>query len=311
MGSLLLRRAPPAGHRGSPFRRPCRARTRRRGCDRAHRRCGRSPRGGGGAPGGLPGPAVRGTAAAAQRTGRLPRLRRRPRDRASAPPAPRRPGLSRRRPDAHRSALRLRPLAPAGGGGGQRARGRAGAGTRSDLGRGDRTCLRCRLPSPGPARRGAVPDRGGARPRCARVGRRAHAGDPDHVLGRLRRRGGGGQGAHPGRGHLPGRPVATLRSRPRRRAVRPLPGAAPGQSEPLPLFPAKRRLHGHRGVARAHGATARRHGGVAPDRRYSSPGGERAGGPAARRRAGRAPQGAGRARHARGPGLRTTTSAAS
>ena len=43
----------------------------------------------------------------------------------------------------------------------------------------------------------------------------------------------GGPRAHPGRRHLPGRAVAAVRLRPRRRPLRPVPGAAPGQPEPV------------------------------------------------------------------------------
>ena len=42
-----------------------------------------------------------------------------------------------------------------------------------------------------------------------------------------------GHGAHPRRRHLPGRAGAALRPRPRRRPVRRLPGAAPGEPEPV------------------------------------------------------------------------------
>ncbi len=77
----------------------------------------------------------------------------------------------------------------------------------------------------------------------------------------LYRRGGrGGQGAHPRRRHLPGRAGAAVRPRARRRPVRRLPGAAPGQPEPVHVLRAPARADAGRLVARADGAAARRAG---------------------------------------------------
>ena len=69
----------------------------------------------------------------------------------------------------------------------------------------------------------------------------------------------GRQGAHPRRRHLPGRAGPALRPRPRRRPVRRLPGAAPGQPEPVHVLRAPPGGHARRVVARADGAAARRH----------------------------------------------------
>ena len=97
----------------------------------------------------------------------------------------------------------------------------------------------------------------------------------------LRRRGGGGQGAHPRRRRLPGGALPALRLRPRGRPLRRLPGPAPGEPEPVPLLPAHRRVHGGGLVARAHGAAARRRRRVAADRRHPARGAGRGRGPAA------------------------------
>ena len=79
--------------------------------------------------------------------------------------------------------------------------------------------------------------------------------------GAYRPGGRGGQGAHPGRRHLPGRAVPALRPRARRRPVRRLPGAAPGQPEPVHVLPARFPRSTVVGcLARADGAAARRRG---------------------------------------------------
>ena len=111
----------------------------------------------------------------------------------------------------------------------------------------------------------------------------------------------GGQGAHRRRRHLPGRAGPALRPRTRRRPVRRLPRAAPGQPEPVHVLRAPRRADDRRLVARADGAAARRHGDLAADRRHAQAGEHRRARPAAGRRADRAPEGAGRARDARRP----------
>ena len=114
--------------------------------------------------------------------------------------------------------------------------------------------------------------------------------DPDEPLpevrstmgGRPLRGGGRGrQGAHPRRRHLPGRAGPAVRPRPRRRPVRRLPGAAPGEPEPVHVLPAPPRGDPGRLVARADGAAARRPGrspgpspapatGAAPTRRTAA-----------------------------------------
>ena len=148
----------------------------------------------------------------------------------------------------------------------------------------------------------------GARPLDEPVVEPPDADDPlpDGAVGdgrrRLPARGRGGQGAHPRRRHLPGRAVAALRPRPRRRAVRRLPGAAPGEPEPVHVLPAPPRGDGRRLVARADGAAARRQGDLPAHRRHPPAGPHRRGGPPPGRRAERAPEGAGRAHHARRPG---------
>ena len=71
---------------------------------------------------------------------------------------------------------------------------------------------------------------------------------------------------------LPGGAVPAVRPRrPRGRPVRRLPGAAPGQPEPLPLLPALPRGHRGRGLARAHGPAPRRDGHLAAHRRLPAP----------------------------------------
>ena len=116
-----------------------------------------------------------------------------------------------------------------------------------------------------PARRTPLVEPPAARRRAAR---RAHRRCAD---GMYQRRGRGGQGAHPRRRHLPGRARAALRPRPRRRSVRRLPRAAPGEPEPVHVLPAPPRGHDRRLVARADGAAARRQGDLAADRRHPPP----------------------------------------
>ena len=99
---------------------------------------------------------------------------------------------------------------------------------RRRLRRGRRPASSGRAPTARPARSPYVAGRA-ARAR-RRAARRALARWPD---GMYQRGGRGGQGAHPRRRHLPGRARPALRPRPRRRPVRRLPGAAPGQPEPV------------------------------------------------------------------------------
>ena len=276
VGTVLVRRPGAVGHARRP-RRPHRGRRRpsRRRC-RSTPAC--SPRSR--AARGLPLAVASRAAAAARRAGRLPRLRRRARGRAPARRARGRPGLPGRRPVDHRRAGRLRPLAPAGVAHRQRDGGR---------GRPTPTTLDARL------RRGGGPPRAAGRRRrpaarraagrAARPRRAAARGALDDAERALRARGRGGARAHPRRRHLPGRAGPALRPRPRRRAVRRLPGAAPGQPEPVHVLPPPPRGHPGRVVARADGAAARRPGDLPPDRRHPPPRPHRRGRPPAGRRA--------------------------
>ena len=193
-------------------------------------------------------------AAAAERRDGVPRLRRRPRGRAAARRAARRPPTARRGDERDRFAGRVRPLAAA------RVPDRERAGAR------DWTATSwieaydaamCRVER-------AVADL--ARPLAVRAGRaaagrRRDARRPQHDAQRHVPTGGRGrQGAHRRRRHLPGRAGAALRHRPRGRPVRLLPRAAPGQPEPVHVLPAASRHHHRRQLARADGAGARPQG---------------------------------------------------
>ena len=83
------------------------------------------------------------------------------------------------------------------------------------------------------ARRAARRPAGSRRPAA-----RGHLVDGQRRLPRGHR---GGSRAHPRRRHLPGRAGPAVRVRPRRRAVRRLPGAAPGQPEPVHVLRAHAR----------------------------------------------------------------------
>ena len=131
----------------------------------------------------------------------------------------------------------------------------------------------------GPRRRPA-PRRAAAR--AARPRRRAARGHLDPRRRRLRAGGRGGQGAHPGRRHLPGRAVPALRPRPRRRPLRRLPGPAPAQPQPVDVLRAPARGVPRRVLPRADGAAARRAGDLPAHRRHPLPGPHRGGGPSPR-----------------------------
>ena len=104
--------------------------------------------------------------------------------------------------------------------------------------------------------------------------------------GGLYQRGGRGrQGAHPRRRHLPGRAGPALRPRTRRRPVRRLPGAAPGEPAPVHVLRAPSRADARRVVARADGAAARPQGDLAAHRRHPPPRAHRRGRPPHGRRA--------------------------
>ncbi len=187
--------------------------------------------------------------AAAGRRRRLPRLRRDPRGRAPPGRAPRRPRPARRGHERHRRAW---PPSTTGASGSTSSRACPCSG-RS-------TTPTSTPPTTRPVARvdAAVADLG--RPLAVRAGaaarpRRAAArGALDdarrHVPGGRR----GGQGAHPGRRHLPGRAGPALRPRARRRPVRRLPRPAPGEPQPVHVLPAPPRDHHRRVVARADGA---------------------------------------------------------
>ena len=120
LGPLLLRGAPAAGHAHG-----ARRARRDRGPSRAAELRRRHPGRGGGHGGAVPVAVARRAAPAARGTGRVSRLRRGARGRASPRRAGRRPGPSRRRARRHRPVLRLRPLAPAHRPGRQRGGARA------------------------------------------------------------------------------------------------------------------------------------------------------------------------------------------
>ena len=137
-------------------------------------------------------------------------------------------GAARRGAVRDRLARRVRPLAPAGLRSSRACRRTAPATPTLDAAYDAAVGAHRALPSP------TSP----ARCRTCRSSRR----DRDDPLpdvrstmagGRLPAGGRGGQGAHPRRRHLPGRARPALRPRPRRRPVRRLPGAAPGQPEPV------------------------------------------------------------------------------
>ena len=151
----------------------------------------------------------------------------------------RRPGPPRRHAVGHRRAGRLRPLAPAGH---PRSPTCSSPGLDvDDAGSTRSTTTPSRGSTTGPA---TAPARS--------TSRWSSRPDPDEPLPevplgawaaeRVPAGGRGGQGAHPRRRHLPGRAGAALRPRPRRRPVRRLPGAAPGQPEPVHVLraPARR-----------------------------------------------------------------------
>ena len=135
---------------------------------------------------------------------------------STSPTCPATTRAPRRRPARHRPAVRLRPLAPA-------------RGARRQRGGGRRPGARPRPPRP-TTRPGTRLDELaadlsrplGGRPARGAASRRAVArGARHHVLGVVPGRRAQRQGAHPGRRHLPGRAVAALRPRSRRRSVRP------------------------------------------------------------------------------------------
>ena len=166
--------------------------------------------------------------------------------------APRRPPRARRGDEHHRLARRVRPLAPARHADRERARARPRRrGHRPRLRRRDRLDRAGRRqPRPAAAVRPRRAARGGGG-----AARRQELDARRHVPARRR----GRQGAHRRRRHLPGRAGPALRPAARRRPVRRLPGAAPGQPEPVHVLPAPPRADDRRVVARADGAAARRH----------------------------------------------------
>ena len=135
-----------------------------------------------------------------------------------------------------------------------------------------------RLAAAAAVRAGRAADEGRRAARAALVDARRHV--PARRRGR--------QGVHPRRRHLPGRAGPALRHRARRRSVRRVPGAAPGQPEPVHVLPAPPRDHDRRVVARADGAAARSQGDQPPDRRHPQARRHRRARPSARRRADRA-----------------------
>ena len=173
--------------------------------------------------------AARRPAAAARRPRRLPRLRRRARGRAPARRPRRRPGLPRRGAVDHRRAGRLRPLPPAGHADRQRATC-FGDRTDADLDRiYDEAVARLdQLAADGatPLDEPLVDPPDPRRRRCPRSRSTMGAANYGRAVEV-------GQGAHPRRRHLPGGAGPALRLRARRRPVRRLPGAAPGQPEPV------------------------------------------------------------------------------
>ena len=197
-------------------------------------------------------------AAAPRRRRRLPRLRRGARGRAPPRCAARRSRPARRGHERDREPGRLRPLASAG-----RTSSRACPSWASTT----------------PTLDAAYDDAAGRLERAvADLGRPlpytpVPPPDPGEPLPDVRSTMPGGlyqravevaKELHPRRRHLPGRAGAALRPRARRRPVRRVPGAAPGQPQPVHVLPPPPRDHDRRLVTRADGAGAR------PDR--SSPG---------------------------------------
>ena len=145
------------------------------------------------------GPHPRRPAAAARRADGLPRLRRRPRGRGPARRARRRPRPPRRRHVGDRPARRLRPLAPAGHPHRQRPRrARACPTTSSTVATTRRSLASTSWPRTAPAR-STSPSWSPRTPQDELPEVRSTMGSESYWPGRR-----GGQGAHPGRRHLPG-----------------------------------------------------------------------------------------------------------
>ena len=209
--------------------------------------------------------------------------------------APRRPPRARRGDEHHRLARRVRPLAPARHADRERAGARprrrrpSTAPTTPPIASIERAVAN--LARPLPYVPVEPPEAGEALPGRQELDARRHV--PAGRRGR--------QGAHRRRRHLPGRARPALRPAARRRPVRRVPGAAPGQPEPVHVLPAPPRADDRRVVARADGAAARRHRDLAADRRHPQARRDRRARPPHGRRADRAPEGARRARDARRP----------
>ncbi len=219
----------------------------------------RSARGHPGLPAQAPRPAGRGHAALHGRRGRRPGLRRGQHLRAARAAARARPG---RRPDGRlhrdRPGPRLRPPDPHPVG--HRLAAHRDARLRGPLP--DRRGGHLRGPRAHPA-----PQRGraGRRRPAQRHGRHAVAGRPHRHLARSRPvhpRGRGGQGRHRQRRGHPGRarpapvvrPAARCLDRRPARRHRAVPGAAPGQPQPVPVLRAHPAVRGRGRVAGAAAA---------------------------------------------------------
>ncbi len=209
-----------------------------------------------GAAGRVPLAGARRPAAAARRARRLPRLRRGARGRA---PARRRPTTTSACPTPSCRSSASWPPSTTGASGSRSSPTPTCSASPTDaehrprLRRGGgpaRAAGRPTAPARSTSRCSTRPTPTSRCPRCARPWRG----------GRVRGGGRGGQRAHPRRRHLPGRAGPALRPRPRRRPVRRLPGAAPGEPEPVHVLRAPPRGHAGRRVARADGAAARRPG---------------------------------------------------